>query len=193
MWSLQVRHLPLCHWNLSDSISQIQGIKGYPFHESMTASPARPVISHMIICKHCNMTYIGETGLWLEDQFCQHLSDINKAHKPNPQHSNHRDHEGKRDISVTAICSCSSGECACNSLEQCLISHDSCLHPAGLNSQFSYVWRTLSLVQLHLAHISFSFMSHILFHFLTLSHPFCEIATVITAVALLPSYIFLLL
>lgn len=94
------------------------------------------------------MMYTGQADLWLEDRFRQHLNYISKAHKPVSQHYNQWAHKDKRDISVTAINSCSSNESVRKALEQRLIFETGCLHSAALNFRYSFLWITLSFIRL---------------------------------------------
>lgn len=97
---------------------------------------------HIINHGRYDKKYIGETCLRLGDWFRQHLNDKDGTDASREALLSRR-HHGKRDISVTAICSYSSNERSRTALEQRLIFLTDCLHSGGINNKFSLLLITL--------------------------------------------------
>ena len=133
-------HRPLC--NTCPYVLQTSTVvfpKG-PFvvREGFTCV-SRNVI-YAIVCQRCSQAYIGETGRRLGDRFREHIYDISRdAGTPVASHFNSRDHEGVRDIRVTAILSCSSDDSSRWALENKLIARMGVLTPHGINVSHSVI------------------------------------------------------
>ena len=120
---------------------------------------------YAIICKRCEMKYIGETGRLLAERFRDHLRYIHKKElKPVPLHFNSPNHRGADDISVTAIKSCTGDQALRFSLENRLIHGLGVLSPAGLNVQHAFVW--LSSLSSILYYLFFILCIYIFFIFI---------------------------
>ena len=84
---------------------------------------------YSIICKRCDMKYIGETGRRLADRFAEHLRDItNHRDSPLANHFNSPSHHGSSDVSVIGLLRCYTGDRQRQYLEYRLIFHMGVLH-----------------------------------------------------------------
>ena len=94
-------------------------------------------IVHGIICKRCNIIYIGETGRRLADRITEHIRSIrnNFSGFPVAQHFNPPSHCSLNDFSVTGIihCNCSNGNRL--NIENRIIFKHGTLSPLGLNTK----------------------------------------------------------
>ncbi|GFR61452.1 hypothetical protein ElyMa_001847500 [Elysia marginata] len=77
---------------------------------------------YAIVCKRCDMVYIGETGRNLATRFSEQLRDVqNGVHKPVSLHFGSSGHQGCTDMEVLGLRSSRGGAKSCFDCEQRLI------------------------------------------------------------------------
>lgn len=86
-------------------------------------------IIYALMCKRCDVKYTGETGLSLWDRSANIWTTNPRRYWHWPPKTSQGDHQGRLDISVAAIRSCSSDERTRKTLEQGFIFLVGCLHP----------------------------------------------------------------
>ena len=109
-FSCKRRRCNTCKFVTNCSAIHIEGPKG-SFNVTEPFTCISKNIVHSIICKQCNIIYIGETGRLLADRITEHNRSIqnNSYGFPVAQHSNRPSHCSLNDLSVTGIihCNCS--------------------------------------------------------------------------------------
>ncbi|GFR81867.1 hypothetical protein ElyMa_004081700 [Elysia marginata] len=91
---------------------------------------------YAIVCKRCDMVYIGETGPNLATRFSEHLRDVqNGVHKPVSLHFRSSGHQGCTDMEVLGLPSSRGGAKSRFDCEQRLIFELGTLAPEGMNVQ----------------------------------------------------------
>ena len=99
-----------CKFVTNCSAMHIKGPKG-SFNVTEPFTCISKSIVHGIICKRCNIIYMGETGRRLADRITEHIRSIrnNFPGFPMAQHFNPPSHCSLNDFSVTGIihCNCS--------------------------------------------------------------------------------------
>ena len=95
-------------------------------------------IVYGIICKRCNIIYIGETGRRLADRITEHIRSIrnNFSGFPVAQHFNPPSHCSLNDFSVTGIIHCNCSNVNRLNIENRIIFKLGTLSPLGLNTKF---------------------------------------------------------
>ena len=95
-------------------------------------------IVYGIICRRCNMIYIGETGCRLADRITEHIPSIknNFSGFPVAQNFNPPSHCSLNDFSVTGIIQCSCSNVNRLNIENRIIFNLGTLSPLGLNIKF---------------------------------------------------------
>ena len=89
-----------------------------------------------IVCKRCDLVYIGETGRTLSTRFCEHLNDAAVgAPKPVPQHLCSPGHQGTSDMEVLGLRLWRGDARSRFNFEQRLIFEMGNLSPEGINVQ----------------------------------------------------------
>ena len=95
-------------------------------------------IVYGIICKRCNIIYIGETGRRLTDIITEHIRSTrnNVSGFPVAQYFNPPSHYSRNDFSVTGIIHCNCSNSSRLNTENRIIFKLGTLSPLGLNTKF---------------------------------------------------------
>ena len=122
---------------IADDVTQVKGPKGTVFINQQFSCTSTNVI-YAIICKRCNMLYIGETKNKLSVRFSGHLRTIKKRENmPVANHFNTNGH-ALDDISITVIMSTEvNTDRQRHKCEQRLIHQLGTLSPNGMNFMFN--------------------------------------------------------
>ena len=95
---------------------------------------------YAIVCKRCDLVYIGETGRTLSTRYCEHLKDVAVgAPKPIPQHFCSPGHQSTSDTEVLGLRLRRGGVRSRFNFEQSLIFEMSNLSPEGKISNTSFL------------------------------------------------------
>ena len=95
-------------------------------------------IVYGIICKRCDIIYIGETGRRLADRITEHIRSIRKIFSgfPVAQHFNPPSHCSLNDFSVTGIIHCNCSNVNRLNIENRIIFRLGTLSPLGHSTKF---------------------------------------------------------
>ena len=136
-FSCKRRCCHICKFITNYSAIHMKGPKGsVSATETFTCIPKN--IMYGIICKRCNIIYIGETVRRLADIVTEHIRSIpnNFAGFPVAQHFNPPSHCSLDDFSVTGIIHCNCSNVNRLNIENRIISKLRTLSPLGLSTKF---------------------------------------------------------
>ena len=117
-------------------VMYVEGPKG-SFNVTQPFTCISKNIVYGLICKRCNIIYIGETGRRLADRITEHIRSIrnNFSGFPLAQHFNPPSHCSLNDFSVTGIIHCNSNVIELI-IENRIILKLGTLSPLGLITKF---------------------------------------------------------
>ena len=136
-FSYKRRRCNTCKFETNCSAIHIIGPKG-PFNVTKPFTCISKNIVHGIICKRCNIIYIGETGRLLADRITEHIRSIqnNFSGFPVAQTFNPPSHHSLNDFSVTGIIHCNCSNESRLSIENRIIFKLGTLYPLVLSTKF---------------------------------------------------------
>ena len=136
-FSCKRRRCNTCKFVTNCSATHIEGPKG-SFNVTQPFTCISKNIVYGIICKRCNIIYIGETGRRLADRITEHIRSIrnNFSGFPVAQHFNPPSHCSINDFSVTGIIHCNCSNVNRLNIENRIIFKLGTLSPLGLNTKF---------------------------------------------------------
>ena len=136
-FSCKRRRCNTCKFVTNCSATHIADPKG-SFNVTQPFTCISKKIVYGIICKRCNMIYIGETGRRLADRITEHIRSIrnNFSGFPVAQHFNPLSHCSINDFSVTGIIHCNCSNVNRLNIENRIIFKLGTLSPLGLNTKF---------------------------------------------------------
>ena len=135
--SCKRRRCNTCKCVTNCSTIHIEGSRG-SFNVTEPFTCISKNIVYGIICKRCNMIYIGETGRRLADRITEHIRSIgnNFSGFPVAQHSIPPSHCSLNDFCVTGIIHCNCSNANRLNIENRIIFKLGTLSPLGLNTRF---------------------------------------------------------
>ena len=136
-FSCKRRRCNTCKFVTNCSATHIEGPMG-SFNVTQPFTCISQKIIYGIICKRCNIIYIGETGRRLADRITEHIRSIrnNFSGFPVAQHFNPPSHCSINDFSVTGIIHCNCSNVNRHNIENRIIFKLGTLSPLGLNTKF---------------------------------------------------------
>ena len=136
-FSCELRRCNTCIFVTNCSAIHIKGPNG-SFNVTETFPCIYKNIEYGIICKRCNIIYIGETGRRLADRITEHIRSIrnNFSCFPMAQHFNPPSHCSLNDFSVTGIIHCNCSNVSRLNIENRIIFKLGTLSPLGLSTKY---------------------------------------------------------